>query len=56
MVIVEQNVRKVLKIANYVYVLSSGRKKLEGRCEALLSDDRLESVYLGSLRPRTNLG
>jgi branched-chain amino acid transport system ATP-binding protein len=55
MVIVEQNVRKVLKIANYAYVLSSGRKKLEGRCEALLSDDRLKSVYLGSLRPRTKL-
>jgi len=56
MVIVEQNVRKVLNIANYAYVLSSGRTKFEGRCEALLSDDRLTSVYLGSLKPRSKLG
>lgn len=56
MVIVEQNVRKVLNIANYAYVLSSGRKKIEGRCEALLSDDRLKGIYLGSLRPRSKLG
>ncbi len=56
MIIVEQNVRKVLKIANYAYVLSSGRKELEGRCEALLSDDRLKNVYLGSLRTGSKLG
>lgn len=50
MIIVEQNVRKVLKIANYAYVLSSGRRKFEGRCEVLLNDDRLKSVYLGAVQ------
>ena len=50
MVIVEQNVSKVLKIANYAYVLSSGRKDFEGSCEALLKDDRLKKVYLGAVR------
>lgn len=52
MVIVEQNVRKVLSVADYAYVLSSGRKKFEGKSEGLLNDDRLQSVYLGSFRRR----
>lgn len=50
MVIVEQNMRKVLSIADYAYVLSSGRKSYEGRCEELLSDDRLKRLYLGDLK------
>lgn len=56
MVIVEQNVRKVLKIADYAYVLSSGQKKFEGTCEGLTSVKGLESLFLGSLRPRGKLG
>ncbi len=56
MVIVEQNVRKVLKIADYAYVLSSGRKKFEGRCESLMGEKGLRSLFLGSLRPRSKLG
>ncbi len=56
MVIVEQNVRKVLKIASSAYVLSSGRTKFQGSCEALLSDDRLKNVYLGAIKTRTRLG
>jgi len=50
MLIVEQNLRKVLSIAYNAYVLISGRKTYGGRCEALLSDDRLKSVYLGDLK------
>ena len=51
MVIVEQNVRKVLDVADYAYVLSSGQTKFEGKSEALLRDDQLRSVYLGSFQP-----
>jgi len=50
MIIVEQKVRKVLKSAGYAYVLSSGRTTFEGRCEVLLNDDRLKSVYLGAVQ------
>jgi len=56
MVIVEQNVRKVLRIADHAYVLSSGRKEFEGKCEALLSDNRLKGVFLGSLTDQTESG
>jgi branched-chain amino acid transport system ATP-binding protein len=52
MVIVEQNVRKVLNIADYAYVLSSGQTRFEGKSEALLKDDQLRSVYLGSFQPQ----
>ena len=48
MVIVEQNVRKVLTFAEYAYVLDSGRIKFEGKSETLQNNERLQSVYLGS--------
>jgi branched-chain amino acid transport system ATP-binding protein len=48
MVIVEQNVRKVLTFAEYTYVLDSGRIKFEGKSETLQNNERLQSVYLGS--------
>jgi len=52
LLIVEQNVRHALAIADYAYVLSSGRIKFEGKSESLLRDDQLRSVYLGSFQPR----
>lgn len=45
--IVEQNVRKALKTTNYAYVLSLGRKKFEGKAEAVANDHRLRELYLG---------
>jgi ABC-type branched-subunit amino acid transport system ATPase component len=47
-VIVEQNVRKALSAANYAYVLSLGRKRFEGKPEALSSDDRVKELFWSS--------
>jgi len=52
LLIVEQNVRKVLIVADYAYVLDLGKKAFEGTSEHLLSSDRLKSLYLGGLERR----
>jgi branched-chain amino acid transport system ATP-binding protein len=44
--IVEQKVRKVLKIAQRVYVLRNGRVSFTGPAEALKDDAKLKEVYL----------
>lgn len=44
--IVEQKVREVLKIANRVVVLRNGRVSFEGPAEALKDEARLKEVYL----------
>lgn len=45
--IVEQNVRQVLKIADYGYVLESGQIVMSGEAQDLLHDDRVKEAYLG---------
>ncbi|MEM3407694.1 MAG: ABC transporter ATP-binding protein [Nitrososphaerota archaeon] len=45
--IVEQNVRKVLSVADYVYVLELGKNKLEGKANELLENEGLRKTYLG---------
>jgi branched-chain amino acid transport system ATP-binding protein len=45
--IVEQNVHHVLRMADRAYVLENGRIVLEGQGEALLNDERLKVAYLG---------
>ena len=44
--IVEQKVREVLKIANRVYVLRIGKVSFSGPASALQNDNRLREVYL----------
>jgi branched-chain amino acid transport system ATP-binding protein len=44
---VEQNASMALRIADYGYVLQSGRIVLEGPARALLADPRIRSAYLG---------
>jgi branched-chain amino acid transport system ATP-binding protein len=44
--IVEQKVREVLKIANRVWVLRTGRVSFEGAAEELKDDAKLREVYL----------
>jgi branched-chain amino acid transport system ATP-binding protein len=44
--IVEQKVREVLKIANRVYVLRNGRVSFSGPAESLFDDAKLREVYL----------
>ena len=46
MLIVEQKVREVLKIAHRVYVLRNGRVSFTGPAEELKNDARLKEVYL----------
>jgi branched-chain amino acid transport system ATP-binding protein len=46
-VLVEQNVRQALTIADHAAVLESGRLVLSGRGPDLLGDERLKRAYLG---------
>jgi branched-chain amino acid transport system ATP-binding protein len=45
--IAEQNVRRVLRLADYVYVLETGRIELSGEGKQLMADDRIRTAYLG---------
>jgi branched-chain amino acid transport system ATP-binding protein len=45
--LVEQNALAALEIADYAYVLESGRLNLEGPAEKLLDDDSVAAAYLG---------
>ena len=46
-VLVEQNAKQSLKIANYAYVLEVGSISMEGPAEELLRDERVIDAYLG---------
>ncbi len=48
--LVEQNVRQALKIADRAYVLAGGTISLEGRAADLLHDERISDAYLGLQR------
>jgi branched-chain amino acid transport system ATP-binding protein len=45
--LVEQNIRDSLNIANRGYVLEKGKVVLEGKGRELLSNDHIKEVYLG---------
>ncbi len=45
--LVEQNARAALRVADYGYVLETGRVTLEGPSADLASDPRLIATYLG---------
>ena len=45
--LVEQNALMALEIADYAYVMESGRIVLTGRGKALLDDERVQRAYLG---------
>jgi len=46
--LVEQNVKKALSIANYGYVLESGRIDFEGKSDALREAPQIVEAYLGA--------
>ena len=46
-VIAEQNVRKILKIVDFAYVLEAGKVAISGTPEALSSDESIRRAYLG---------
>ncbi|MCI8893413.1 MAG: ABC transporter ATP-binding protein [Lachnospiraceae bacterium] len=45
--LVEQNARKALSIADRAYVLETGNIVLEGKAEELLNDESIKKAYLG---------
>jgi branched-chain amino acid transport system ATP-binding protein len=45
--LVEQNARLGLSVAEFAYVLETGRVVVAGRSEALLQDDHVRKAYLG---------
>ena len=45
--LIEQNVRHTLEIADRAYVLENGRVVLEGACDELLQSDHVRKAYLG---------
>ena len=51
--LVEQNVRRTMALADRAYVLESGRITLHGSAAELMSDERLVSNYLGVSAPES---
>lgn len=45
--LVEQNANKALSIADYGYVLETGKIALEGQSQQLLRNDHVRRLYLG---------
>lgn len=45
--LVEQNARQALKVADYGYVLETGRVVASGSAQELLKDDTIQKAYLG---------
>jgi branched-chain amino acid transport system ATP-binding protein len=45
--LVEQNANKALSIADYGYVLETGKVALEGESQQLLRNDHVRRLYLG---------
>jgi branched-chain amino acid transport system ATP-binding protein len=52
--IVEQNARQTLKIADYAYVLEVGKVSTQDEASKLLDNDVLTQAYLGKSQPPTN--
>jgi branched-chain amino acid transport system ATP-binding protein len=50
--VVEQNARAALDLADRAYVMESGRIVLEGSAEALAADQRVQAAYLGRANGR----
>ena len=47
--LVEQNAHLALSIANYGYVLETGRVKLEGTAKELEQNEQVRKAYLGEM-------
>jgi branched-chain amino acid transport system ATP-binding protein len=45
--LIEQNVRHTLEIADRAYVLENGHVSLQGDCAELLQSDHVRKAYLG---------
>ena len=45
--LIEQNANAALKIADYGYVMETGRIRLEGTGQELLANEQVKELYLG---------
>jgi ABC-type branched-subunit amino acid transport system ATPase component len=48
--LVEQNVRQALAVADHCYILAEGRNQVDGPAAAILADPALSDIYLGGRR------
>jgi len=48
--LVEQNVKQALRVADHCYILAEGRNQLDGPAAAILSDPVVAEIYLGGKR------
>ena len=46
--LVEQNAKMALSIADRAYVLENGKISMEGKASELLNDERVKKAYLGA--------
>ena len=46
--LVEQNAKKALSVADRAYVLETGEIRMSGDAQELLDDDRIKKAYLGA--------
>jgi ABC-type branched-subunit amino acid transport system ATPase component len=48
--LVEQNVKQALRLADHCYILADGRNQVDGAAEELLNDPVVGQIYLGGKR------
>jgi len=48
--LVEQNVKQALRVADHCYILAEGRNQLDGPADRILSDPAVAEIYLGGRR------
>jgi len=50
--LVEQNVKQALRLADHCFILAEGKNQIDGPAEALLADPIVGEIYLGGRRLR----
>ena len=48
--LVEQNVKQAMRLADHCYILAEGRNQLDGNAAELLTDPIVGEIYLGGKR------
>lgn len=48
--LVEQNVKQALRVADHCYILAEGQNRLDGPADKILNDPEVAAIYLGGRR------
>jgi branched-chain amino acid transport system ATP-binding protein len=56
LILVEQNARTALAVADYAYVFENGRVRLEGPCSEISKNSQVEAAYLGARAATSQAG